>query len=326
MTGLPGAFLDPGTKDLISRFGISNFIIFSKNTKEGPDALKRLCHDIESACVTQGLYPLIAVDQEGGPVRRLMPPLFPDMGSATGVLSSSRPRDAMRELAWTTASMLKDVGINMNLSPVLDLCLEAEGHVLRGRCLGREAEQVAELGTVYIEELQGNGIVATAKHFPGIGMAMVDPHLERAMVRGSDKKIWEGLIPFRQAIKAGVAAVMTSHVVFTAIDPSRPATFSRKIATKILRRDLGFKGLLLSDDLEMKGATAHEAIGQAAVDACLAGHDLLLVCNNQENVIQCLESLRQAYETGVLSKTTVEASCQRIRLAQKTVHDRETRR
>ena len=315
MTGLPGPDLDSATRRLIKKFGISNFIIFSRNATAGPGRLSRLCNEIKAACRSQGLFPLIAVDQEGGPVRRLKPPLFPDMGSAADVVCSPDPLSAMKELAERTAKILGSVGINMNLAPVLDLCLEAEKHVLRGRCFGNMPYQVAELGRTYIETLQERGLLATAKHFPGIGGVRLDPHLERPVVEAPEEDIAAGIVPFREAVEADVAAVMTSHVVFTSIDAGGPATFSKKIATDILRNDLGFNGLLLSDDLEMKGITKHGKIGHAAVDAFLAGHDLLLICSKQRDVLESLEYLRRALDTGRISGQRLQTSRERIRKA-----------
>ncbi len=312
MAGLSGPFFDSKTKRLIEEFGVSNFIIFARNTVLGPEALSRLCAEIKSTCLEQGLEPLIAVDQEGGPVRRLKPPLFPDTYCPSDIVSSPDPPMAMEKMAIETAGLLKGVGIDMNLAPVMDLCLGAEDHVLKGRCLGATPRQVAELGSIYIRTLQDRGVLATAKHFPGIGTVKVDPHLERPVVDISIDEIEWGLIPFKEAIGAGVAAIMTSHVVFSSIEPDLPATFSKKVASHMLREELDFTGVLLSDDLEMKGITRHIDIGKAAVDAFLAGHDLLLVCNSYENVVYCLDSLKAAFEHGAIHVERVETSLKRI--------------
>ena len=315
MAGLPGPDLDNGTRRLIEKFGVSNFILFSRNTGHGPGGLSRLCDHLKTLCVREGLSPLIAVDQEGGPVRRLQPPLFPDTASAAEIISSANPHKAMAKLAERTDAMLRDVGINMNLAPVLDLCLDAEKNVLKGRCFGAVPEQVAELGRIYIQTLQDSGILATAKHFPGIGRVKLDPHFERPVVKSSKKEIMSGLIPFREAVNTGVSAVMTSHVVFEAVDAARPATFSSEIAENLLRVDLGFKGVLLSDDLEMKGITGQAEVGAAAVEAFLAGHDILLICRKYDNIIDGLKGLRRAYQDGLIRKERLNLSLERIRSA-----------
>lgn len=315
MAGLPGPDLDDGTRRLIEEFGVSNFIIFSRNTGHGPGGLSRLCDQLKTLCGRKGLSALIAVDQEGGPVRRLQPPLFPDSASAGEIASSAEPRTAMAELAERTADMLRDAGINMNLAPVLDLCLDAEKNVLKGRCFGEAPEKVADLGRVYIRTLQDRGILATAKHFPGIGRVRLDPHFERPVVESSIEEVTEGLIPFRAAIKEGVSAVMTSHVVFEAVDAARPATFSSEIAENLLRLDLGFRGLLLSDDLEMKGITGQTDVGSAAVKTFLAGHDILLICRKYDNITDGLKALRHAYQSGRIQKERLDLSLERIQSA-----------
>ena len=312
MTGLPGTAMDAQTRLLIERYGVCNFILFTRNCRDGPHALSRLCNDIRRTCARQGLDPLIAIDQEGGPVRRLRPPLFPDIPSAKDIATSTHPGHTIKELAKKTADMLNSMGINMNLAPVLDLCLQAEKNVLKGRCLDSQPETVARLGRIYIKTIQERGIVATAKHFPGIGRVEVDPHLDRPVVDSNQEELSNDLIPFVHAIKEGVKAMMTSHVVFTSVEPSRPATFSKKIAYELLRKELGFKGLLLSDDLEMKGITVHDSIEQAATEGFAAGHDLLLICNHQDKVREAIESLRQAIEHGRISSKRLNESISRI--------------
>ena len=311
MAGLSGLDLDQDTRCLIEEYGVSNFIIFTRNAEAGPARLASLCNSITELCMSIGIQPLIAIDQEGGPVRRLTPPLFPDMPSAADVTSSADPQELVKKLACITADMLHNAGLNMNLAPVLDLCMEAADNVLRGRCFSSDPEVVARLGSTYIRELQAGAILATAKHFPGIGSVKVDPHLARPVVKSTWQEILDGLIPFQRAVKAGVAAVMTSHVVYTAIDPERPATFSRIIATDMLRHELGFQGLLLSDDLEMKGITSHVGPGEAAVTAFLAGHDICLICNNQDYVVQALSAMRDAVKTGKIPKERLCSSIDR---------------
>ncbi len=311
MAGLPGTSLDAGTRLLIEEYGISNFILFSRNTDKGPQALADLCGEIKAVCQKEDMEPLISVDQEGGPVKRLAPPLFPDIPSARDVVSSPDPKDAAAQLAAKTAELLNRAGINMNLAPVLDLCLEAEENVLKGRCFSKEPGLVADLGRIYIQELQQKGILAAAKHFPGIGRVKLDPHFERPQVTASIPELATDIIPFQEAMKAGTAALMTSHVVYQKMDRIQPATFSRRIAHDLLRNSLDFRGLLLSDDLEMKGITKHCHIGQAAVKAFTAGHDLLLVCSHQKDVLECMKSLKYALEEGLISTDRVGISLAR---------------
>ena len=313
MVGISGTSLDQNTLSLIKDFGISKFILFSRNTKKGPKTLKQLCKDLKEACRQEGLTPLIAIDQEGGPVRRLTPPLYPDMPSPQEVITSNQPEIEMERLAQLSVAILKPFEIDINLAPVLDLCLEGEKHVLEGRCFGSDPEKVSTLGAIYIEQIERLGIMATAKHFPGIGRVQLDPHHHLPIVSANEEELFREMRPFRRAIEVGISCIMTSHVIFEGIDPEQPATFSKQIATDLLRNDLGFAGVLMSDDLEMKGALTHEEIGQAALRALMAGHDMLLVCNSHEKILDALAGLKQAFLTGHLPMWRIDEAILRIK-------------
>jgi len=312
MVGIPGVSLDSETKTLIEEFGISSFILFSRNTAEGPEALCRLTRELKDTCRRAGLKGIIAVDQEGGPVRRLLPPLFPDTMSLSDILLCRDPLKAVSSSAEMVGELLGRVGIDMNLAPVLDLCLDAEENLLKGRCFGKDPDQVAALGKAYIDCIQRHNVMAVAKHFPGIGRARIDPHAGLPVIHASEQTLVSELFPFKQAVAAGVAGIMTSHVIYDDIDPSTPATFSHEICHRLLREGLKFNGLLLSDDLEMNGITGYYAIEDAAVRALLAGHDILLVCNNRNNVFSILESLRDAYTLGRIRQERLRASLDRL--------------
>ncbi len=312
MTGIPGTRLDNDTVTLIRDYGISKFILFSKNARKGPKALKNLCNDIKTACLDHGLKPVLAVDQEGGPVRRLKPPDFSDMPSQNDIRKDKEPERAMIALASTTVSLLRTFSIDINLAPVLDLCLHAEENVLKGRCFGTEPEKVARLGAIYIDYLEKYCIRTTAKHFPGIGRVELDPHHQLPTVTADKDTILLEALPFKAATEAGVSCIMTSHVIFQALDPEKPATFSYHIATELLRNEFGFSGVLMTDDLEMKGALTEVDIAQAALFSLMSGHDLLLVCNNLMNLNHALLGLKEAWQMGALPAQRVDEACERL--------------
>ncbi len=225
-------------------------------------------------------------------MQRLGPPFWPPLSSNREAATSYHPVAAVKGQAATAAEALKNAGINLNLAPVLDLFHQEADKVLDERCYGNLPEEVAVLGATYIKEIQSLGIGATAKHFPGIGGVGRDPHVERPTISREDTALAASLIPFERAIQGGVAAIMTSHVVFTGYDPLKPATFSPFIARFLLRERLGFTGLLLTDDLEMGGAIAEMGAPEAAAAAFAAGHDLLLVCQDQTVAAEALERLQ----------------------------------
>ncbi len=312
MIGLPGTEIDKDTLSFICDYGISKFILFSRNASGGPRQFKRLCGNLKKACRDEGLFPILAIDQEGGPVRRLRPPDYPDMPSQEEVRKAMEPETAMKGLASATVQLLRQYHIDLNLAPVLDICLKGEENVLDSRCFGSDPEKVSRLGGIYISHLRENKIMTCAKHFPGIGRVELDPHHHLPVVSEEREKIMEEMTPFVQAISRGTDCIMTSHVIYSALDPKNPATFSPNIATRLLRNELGFKGVLLTDDLEMKGALRNMNIGEAAVSALIAGHDLLLICSSKEQVKRGLDSVQGAFKNGNLSPRRVEEAQNRL--------------
>ncbi len=316
MIGIPGTDLDPESLLLIREHGVGNFILFTRNVRGGPDQTKKLCDDLNEACADAGLPPpLIAVDQEGGPVQRLAPPFWPGILSNQEVALSKNPETQVNIQAETAAKILDSLGIRLNMAPVLDLAPAGTEGILKGRSYGPDPQEVSILGEKYIRTLQANGVGATAKHFPGIGRAGKDPHFQRPVVTAPRKTLMHEMSPFRASVEAGVKAVMTSHVVFTALDPDEPATFSKIIVNELLRRELGFQGLLLTDDLEMGGITGHGSLGEAAVRAILAGHDLLLICHRFQRIREALDSLEKAWSQGVLDTGKLDLSLTRKMLS-----------
>jgi beta-N-acetylhexosaminidase len=313
MIGIPGMVLDSESLSLIREHGVGNFILFARNVKGGPDQAKKLCDDLNEACADAGLPPpLIAVDQEGGAVQRLGPPFWPGILSNQEVALSKNPETQANAQAETAAKVLNFLGIGLNLAPVLDLVPTGTEGVLKGRSYGPDPREVSILGEKYIRTLQANGIGATAKHFPGIGRVEKDPHFQRPVVTASKETLMHEMSPFREGVKAGVKAVMTSHVVFSSLDPDEPATFSKIIVNELLRRELDFQGLLLTDDLEMGGITGHGSLGEAAVRAILAGHDLLLICYRAQKVKEALGALEKAWSLGILDAGKLDLSLSRI--------------
>ncbi|OGQ88348.1 MAG: glycoside hydrolase family 3 [Deltaproteobacteria bacterium RIFOXYD12_FULL_56_24] len=295
MVGLPGTELDDSTRDLINRYGINNFILFKRNA-ENPAQIRRLCFGLVEACRAAGLEaPLISIDQEGGTVARLKMPHFTEFPDARELADSDRAEELLTGYARTCARELLAVGVNMNMAPVLDVSPAGLGLFMEQRSLGGEPEQVARLGTLVIKTMQENGLAACAKHFPGLGAATLDPHkvlpvVERspAELRGCD------LVPFAAAIRAEVAGVMTSHTVYPQLDPALPATLSPRILGGLLRNELGFDGMIVTDDLEMGAIENEGTVAAAALVAFKAGADLLLICHEHTKIIAAHELLSKA--------------------------------
>ncbi len=289
MVGLPGLTLDKSTVSLISDYGVNNFIYFKRNV-ESPEQLKQLSGELRRSCKDNGLAPpLIAIDQEGGTVTRLPPPFtqFPD---ARLLAQSEDPETELLNYARVCSADLKGIGVNYNLAPVLDVCKAGKDYFMERRSLGSEPEVVGRLGSLIIKEMQANGIASSAKHFPGLGAAVVDPHYQLPLVAKSGTDIRaQDIPPFKEAIAAGVASIMTSHTIYQHLDPKNPATLSRAILSGLLRDELGYDGVIVTDDLEMGAIEKEGDLGDAAMQAFRAGADLLLICHSHEKVIAALK-------------------------------------
>ncbi len=317
MAGLPGPHLDSSTLELIQRFRVNNFIYFRRNV-ENPEQLKKLSDDLRSACAAAGLEaPLIAIDQEGGTVARLGPPFtqFPD---ARALAESPEPEKALHNYAAVCSAELKSIGINYNLAPVLDVCPAGENRFMERRSLGDDPETVARLGSLVIRQLQAHGIAACAKHFPGLGSAVVDPHEQLPSVDAAADAIrCRDLLPFRQAIASSVASIMTSHTLYQHLDSGNPATLSLAILTGLLRQELGYGGVVITDDLEMGAIERQGEAADAALQAFGAGADLLLICESHEKVIAALEKTAAAIERKPILTARLAESLLRVRALRK---------
>ncbi len=313
MAGLPGPTLTPEIRRLIQEHGLCNFVLFKRNVDGGIEQAKALCQELKELCYREGLPPpVISADQEGGKVQRLAPPHWPPIPGNSEVAEALDPLSAVDQQVDDTVESLKSIGISLNLAPVLDVCPRNTKGVLEGRSYGSDPKMVSYLGLAYIRKLQFMGIGATAKHFPGIGRVEQDPHVKRPVISTDVKTIFKELMPFEYAIEMAVQAIMTSHVVYTGLDPSNPVTFSKNIVTDLLRNKMGYNGVVLTDDLEMGGITDYGSVGDAAVEALIAGHDLLLICHNPERVAEAMEALYTALEQGRLAEHEIEFHLNRV--------------
>jgi beta-N-acetylhexosaminidase len=259
------------------------------------------------ALKTLGRPLVLAVDQEGGAVRRLYAPFFR--------LPAARDLGALdAQTIWgigrRVGQELSETGFNLNLAPVLDLDLGKGGYV-GSRSFGPDPATVAEKAGAFMAGLLAGGVLSCGKHFPGLGGTPLDPHEMVPEILGPKAKFAGSFHVFRSLAKKGLPAVMTTHALYPALDPSHIATFSSRIA-RILRREVGFDGLLLSDDLEMGAILGRQDLGRAAVRAALAGHDLLLVCRRAESIRKARNALCEAIESDRLAQGRLLESGERL--------------
>jgi beta-N-acetylhexosaminidase len=257
-------------------------IVFVANATSAEQA-SVLSSAIQQIAADSGVVPpLIAIDHEGGPVQRIREGVA-DLGSNWDV-GRVEPIQAAIGAACSRGAThgreLAAMGVHVNLAPVVDVLTNPANSVIGNRSYGSDPGRVAQIGAAYIEGLQGQGVLAVAKHFPGHGGVGEDSHVTLPISR-QDRQGLDAfeLVPFRSAIQVGVAAVMTAHVGYPAVDPplTRPASLSPTLIAGVLRRDLGFQGVVVTDDLgQMRAVTDHYGPGEAAVQALVAGSDVLL--------------------------------------------------
>ncbi len=311
--GMPGPEVDLGTIKLIKDYNLSGIILFKRNIKD-PVQLASLCNDLQEISMDTGGPPLfLCVDQEGGRVSRLKEPFarFPGNRAAG---ESPDPEKKALDFARTTAREMSLVGLNMNMAPVMDVTQPGMDSHLEGRTFSNDPFMVARLGTLVIKTMQQAGVMSVSKHFPGLGGADIDPHRHLPYIRATREEMDSThLYPFLEAIKAGVSAVMGSHAVYPALDPETPATLSRAIMTGLLREKMGFQGLIISDDLEMGAISGKRGVPDSAADAFEAGNDLMLICENQDLIVDGIDSIKKRVDKGRISSKRIKGSLERIK-------------
>ncbi|MCF8063447.1 MAG: beta-N-acetylhexosaminidase [Deltaproteobacteria bacterium] len=312
MCGMPGTRVDRETERLIREVHPSGVILFSRNV-EDPVQLAGLCRRLqEIALAVHGTPLILAVDQEGGRVARLKSP-FTEFPGNESIGRSENPESRAEIFARTTAVEMGLVGLNMDLAPVLDVGRGPLEEHLRGRTFGEEPQRVARLGRIVIRTLQAGGIMAAAKHFPGLGRAAEDPHVrlpEILLEEGELESV--NLVPFRAAVEEGVAAVMTSHAVYPSLDAGTPATMSEAVLKGLLRDGLGYDGLIITDDLEMGAIASGWGVPEGAAAAFGAGADLLLVCEDQGVVREAQAAVRSRLLHGEIPMGRLHRSLGRV--------------
>ena len=303
MAGFGGYTVSAELRALAREWDLGGVILFGRNI-EAPDQVAELA--FESRELARDVPLWVGVDQEGGRVARLRAP-FTEWPPMAGLGRRGEIGLAER-FAVALADELSAVGVTLDFTPVLDVHNAAASPVIGDRALSSDPDEVGRLGGVIIDALQRNGIAACAKHFPGHGETRADSHDELPVVEHPPERLREReMAPFRAAIAADVAMVMTAHVLYPALDEDRPATLSRLIVDDILRRELGHQGLIVTDDLDMGAITGSQTVEQAAVRALDAGCDTLLVCGDSiERHASLLEEIVHAVETDELDGRRIE--------------------
>jgi beta-N-acetylhexosaminidase len=282
------------------------------------DALAALTRDLHRSA-PDGTPALIAVDQEGGVVQRMRAPAtqWPPMMAHDGLEAPDDERTA-EQVGRAVGDELRAVGFDIDFAPVLDIHTNPNNPIIGDRAFGREPETVAQRALAFARGLDAAGILACGKHFPGHGDTDTDSHLELPRVDHPWERLERvELAPFRAAAAARLPMIMTAHVVFPVLDPTRPATLSEQVVTGLLREKLGFEGVIVSDDLDMKAIAAHLGAGEAAIRAIRAGCDVLLLCNDLHNQQLAEEALIRECERDSGFRAKVATAAARVRAMKK---------
>jgi len=310
MLGVPGTLTDGEVADLFEETHAAGLIIFRRNFV-GAQKFKLFLQNLESRL---GRRLIVAVDHEGGRVIHLNEGVtfFPD----NLTLGQSGREDWAERQGQIEAAELRRLGIDLNLAPTLDVLTAAYSPNIGIRSYGADPALVARLGSARIRGMRSRGLAACAKHFPGQGQSSLDAHLDLPVLETTLEE-FEAIhkIPFVAAIEAGVDAIMTSHPVYPRLEDGvrQPATFSRRLVHEFLREDLGFQGLILSDDLEMGALKNFGTVGEAAVRAAGAGHDLILICSDVNAAREAAQHLQTAIREKKLPVEELEAGAERLK-------------
>jgi len=312
MIGFSGQDVTPGLREMIEEYHIGGVIYFARNLKH-PAQVADLSRRLQELAMESTGVPLfISADEEGGRVTRV--PGMTHFPGAMALGAADSPELTTR-MARTKARQLRYLGINFNLAPVLDVNNNPDNPIIGVRSAGSSPEAVAAQGCAYLNGLQQEDVIACGKHFPGHGDTSVDSHLDLPVIEHERERLGEvELKPFRKAIEAGIDSIMTAHIAFPAYTDSSelPATLSREILTALLRKELGFSGLIITDCMEMEGIVKSSGTVEGAVRTIRAGSDQVLISHTPSLQLEAIKELKKAVESGAISRERLDRSLKRI--------------
>ncbi len=303
-------------RHLVNDLAVGGVIVMERNVGT-PEQLRSVTAELQEMALQLGRPPLfVAVDQEGGRVNRLRTPHFVEQPCARQIGDTNDPSVA-RQSAAAIAAQLREVGIRWDFAPVLDVNINPDNPVIGDRAYGDNAKIVAAMGSAAVLGFQDDGgLLACGKHFPGHGDTDVDSHLALPTIPHNRVRLDRvELPPFRAAIAAGLGAIMTAHIVYRELDPNVPATMSRAVLTGLLRTEMGFGGIIITDCLEMRGVAARWGSAEAAVSAVEAGADILLCCHTLSTQVAIRDAVCAAVNSGRIPESRIDESLSRIAIA-----------
>jgi beta-N-acetylhexosaminidase len=308
IVGCQGESLSRAERCLFEEYGFGGYILFQKNCAE-PRQILALCRTLWECAADPP--PFIAIDQEGGNVQRLPAP-FTRYPAASEIGARADPGLAYR-LGRATGVEVALVGVNLNFAPVLDVNSNPQNPIIGARAFGAEPERVIAISAAWARGLREASVIPCGKHFPGHGDTRQDSHLTLPLVEKSFAELHAvELAPFVDACRNHIEALMTAHVKYPALDPDLPATLSEPIITGLLRHQIGYDGVVFSDDMAMHAISDHFEAGPAAALALYAGVDMLLFCHDSAHAVEVVEFLCSEVERTPALRARIEDSERRI--------------
>lgn len=308
--GLDGYEINDNTMDLIKNKYIGGFIIYSKNVKNS-NQLLNLINSLKSVNSDNKIPLFLSIDEEGGRVSR-MPDTFEDFPTNKEI-GKINNKSFSYKIGSAIAKEVKSFGFNMNFSPVLDINSNIKNPVIGDRSFGSNEIKVSELGIQTMKGIMSQNVIPVIKHFPGHGDTSIDSHIGLPKVNKNlnELKSFE-LIPFNEAIKNGADVVMIAHILLPNIDNKNPSSLSKDIVTNLLRNELNFKGVTITDDLTMGAIICNYTLEEASIKSLNAGSDILLVAHGYDNAIKTIKCIKKEVEAGRISNKRIDESVYRI--------------
>lgn len=310
IVGMEGKTYGEELDRLIRHYHVGGIILLGKNISY-PAGMLKLLNESKKANADYEIPLFISVDEEGGRVSRL-PSSMKKLPAAEYFGTIGDEMFAFETGAYL-ADLLHAFGYNMNYAPVLDVHSNPKNPVIGDRSFSSDPEEVANLGMAVMRGMRENGIIPVVKHFPGHGDTHVDSHLSLPVIEKTLGELQKTeLIPFQRAIEEQADVIMVAHIMFPELDQKYPSSLSKKIITDLLREEMLFKGVVITDDLTMGAIVNEVTVPEAAVQSFIAGSDLLLIAGDYENQVDTIDALMAAVQAGTISEERIDESVKRI--------------
>ncbi|MCI5654858.1 MAG: beta-N-acetylhexosaminidase [Candidatus Pseudoruminococcus sp.] len=308
MVGIDGTEVDDDFKEFAEEYKFGTVILFGKNITSA-EQLVNLTNSIKS---TAGDIPyIIGMDEEGGLVTRLPDDVLSMPAALT--IAGSEDTEYCYNAGYQIGTQITSFGLHTGFSPVLDIWSNPDNTVIGNRAYGKTSDDVCKYGIADMLGLKASGAIPVAKHFPGHGDTETDSHYGLPLVTKTKEELWQSeLLPFKSAIENGVPMIMAAHILCTELDEKYPASMSKNIITDLLRDEMGFEGVVITDDLTMGAISESYSFGDAAVLSINAGCDILSICFGEDNVKQAFTAIKEAVKNGDITEERINESVRRI--------------